>query len=567
MKTWHHWKLTLRVRSPFLFAALEPGPDGFDATAMRTPDGLSLIPGDHIRGHIRHAIRILDDDCLDSLFGKASVQRDDAKASVQDAPLAGALVFSDAIATQFSHQSGQSFEFPRIAIDEATGTVRTGALNFIELVAPPDTIVEFNSVVSYLASSHEGSNKVKELLEDALLVVTSMGGLKSSGFGELVHPLPKLEVLKLPSLGLNATQTSLTVEFDRPLLVDTRHAAWNAIEGAAVVPGGAIKGALGRLISGDTNLSNALSQILISHAFPLDDQEVTCDLPIPLAFAFSNETRGIVLDDESLVALCADEVPIFQPDWKERLWEEARSLVKRPASNLTYQSRGHVAIDDNGIAAEGQLFVTRHVETKGKRWQLSIERNGADEAKFQEILNLVSQGLPAIGRTGAIMSVVRTNTRHAISKATKNKELLLILETPALLTNVLNHQKSATAQYQAYFELLLGKDGFSDFKAVAQRSLKGDYLAHRFRLYGSERYVPFEITNPGAVFALTCTSDDGVALLNQALETGLPPTNGEALLTNAMEDWQSCPFMNQNGFGQISNVSHWLKKFKVWAEL
>lgn len=573
MNTWHHWTLTLNIRSPFLFGALEPGPDGFDSAALRAPNGVPIIPGDHIRGHLRHAFRKLlgeHDAIFSSVFGAPSGSRVDGEVSVQDIPNAGNLLCSDAIAVPSSSKVKLTHvhTYPRVTIDEGTGTAKPGALQFLELPALPEATVAFQATISLLVTESEMPQEnltpiqFAALLKSALLLIPSMGALKSSGFGELVHPLPELEKFDFGVSSISAAQ-SITVTFDRPLLVETYRAAFNAYESSTIVPGGAIKGAVGRIIKGHTALNNSLSQMVFSHAFPLTKDEKPADLPVPLALAFAGTKKGLVLDDQALMTLCEEEVPIFVPDWKPDLEAKARDLVNRPTSNLTFQSRGHVAINDAGVAEDGQLFVSRHVETTAHKWRLNIDPNGADENDVKAIMALLQKGLPGIGRTGAILRIEASCDPKAQAEIKPDEEVLIILETPALLTSVLNHVDRATVQYEAYFKLLLGTEGFSGFKAVAQRSLQGDYLAHRFRLYGNTRYVPFEVTNPGAVFALTCATAKAANTLNQALKTGLPPTDGIKLLVNAVSDWKTCPYMNQNGFGQISNVSHWLQDLKV----
>lgn len=568
MRSWHHWKFTLTIRSPYLFGGLEPGPDGFDTSASRTSEGLAMIPGDHVRGHARHSLRAflgLEAQTIDQLFGSASTARTDGIVSQQDMPNHGRLLFSDMIEVSDKKESPRPFEFPRIQVDDELGVVKPGMLQVIELTAPPGKAVTFQGIISYL----EGNLPTKDvefLLENCFRAVPAMGGLKSSGFGEVVHPLPELEPFD-PATNAVIKMNKLFVSFDRPLLVNTKHAAWNAFESSTIVPGSAIKAAVGRVIGSDEKLNRALSKVVISHAFPVFGGDQEADLPTPLALAFSGDRYGLVLDDQSLVELCDDEVPIFEPDWKSDHKQKARELFKRPSSRLTFQSRGHVAISEAGTAEDGQLFVTRHVETNERRWVLSIERNGADLDQYRTILKALANGLAGIGRTGAIMSVVDQADSWPAPVPILGAQTLLILETPALLTSVLNHADSATKQYEEYFQKLLGERSIIEFKAIAQRHLVGDYLAHRFRPYSKSRYVPFELTNPGAIFSFTCVTSEAVSRLTQALRIGLPPIIGAELLENAEKDWQICPFMNHSGFGRISNVSHWLSELSPESPL
>src|ERR1035437_5232078 len=55
-----YFKLEIVVVGPVLTKGSEPGDPGFDAVALRAPDGSLVINGKHIHGRCRHAAMELD---------------------------------------------------------------------------------------------------------------------------------------------------------------------------------------------------------------------------------------------------------------------------------------------------------------------------------------------------------------------------------------------------------------------------------------------------------------------------------------------------------------------------
>jgi hypothetical protein len=112
-------------------------------------------------------------------------------------------------------------------------------------------------------------------------------------------------------------------------------------------------------------------------------------------------------------------------------------------------------------------------------------------------------------------------------------------------------------QYEAYFKLLLGPR-VSDFRAIATRQPAGDYYSFRFREKTSSRYQPFELTQAGAVFEFSVGPEEA-SILQDRLRTGLPPMIAGQLLHNGEKNWEVCPFMNHNGYGEISLDDGWIE--------
>ncbi len=120
----------------------------------------------------------------------------------------------------------------------------------------------------------------------------------------------------------------------------------------------------------------------------------------------------------------------------------------------------------------------------------------------------------------------------------------LLLETPAILSDP-TCADTPVVQYARYFKEQLGA---TLVKHRATRRMAGEYYGFRFRAYGPDRYLPFELTEAGAVFVLEVTDAHELAA---ALAKGLEPV---ALRDGKLHGlkWQECPFKAANGYGEIS---------------
>lgn len=552
--------LVLDVRSPYLFAAIEQLAPGLDATALRDSQGRALIPGDHMRGHLRHAVAALKGPAEgDRLFGSPSVDR--GLSGEQDKPVRGLVLVSDLVARMLpgpgadSCMARQASLSYRVAIDEVTGAADEGMLKVVELAAHLGAVTRF---IGRLDFANGASDSDVTLLQEALTLLSFVGQTKSAGFGQVISARldPRPSATKTPPTIAAGTRLKVRVAFDRPLLVDTTRDSFNSFSSSTIVPGGAIKGALARALG---SFDGALfARLAVSHAFPFaSDKTHLADRAVPDALAIANTDSGrsarLVLSPADMDGWKFTSTPAFPMDWKAE-WGIARAALKRPDSGLARQARGRVAIDPNGVAEEGQLFTVTQVETHSRLWEFTIDTAGVDQALTNRIVRFLVDGLPGIGRTGAVamaapedISVVPVPDVPSVSGRVR-----LVLETPqvmtdpALATPVLD-------QYRAYFETILGRS-VSGFAAMARREMRGDYQAYRFRPRGPDIYEPFELTMPGAVFAFEATAADDLATLARR---GLPPMIGSAI-SSVPAAWERTPFTCENGYGAITIDDGWL---------
>lgn len=560
------FKVVLRVRAPFLFAALEPSAHGVDASALRDAADRPLIPGDHLRGHLRHAATALfgaGSDAVSALFGESSPDRA-AAGGGQDEPRRGALIVGDLCAATSRAGAASAATAPRrmslghrVRIDEATGAADEGMFQTVELAVPYGAVADFAGVVTVRPTGPRDLRPPADMaktLRDLLALVSHVGAMKSAGYGEIAgfEVTPLAAARPAPARAALADRIELDLTFDRPLLVDVQRQAFNVLVGSTVIPGGALKGALaaalddaGLLSRDDAPAQEALSRIRISHAFPLRDG-VRADRAVPAALACAGGAYRLCFGPQDGAELSAHGAPAFPGDWKSTNWDDARAALRRPDSALSRQARGRVAIDGAGVAQEGMLFVTDLVETAGRTWRVVVDRADADPAFFAKVVAAFEAGFAGLGRTGAALHGERVE--QPLEEETPEAGVTtLLLETAAAMTDP-TAPRDAPSQYLDYFRALLG-DGVRNARCAATRRLAGEFYAHR---YGAAQagYLPFELTQPGATFELDL-SQEAANRLGAFLRAGLPPLMQGRLLRDPSE-WRRCPFMPQNGFGEIS---------------
>ena len=574
----HDFEITIKVRAPVLCAGLDKKAWGLDVAFIRNQDGAPIIPRDHVKGHVRQALETL---CRHTeLVKKEDITRWLGKASEKKgAPEKGRVIFDDLVLRDAP--STPEAPYARIRIDEDKGTVKKGMLAFIEQIAPPGAELTFSGRITALLEDDDATH-FEEMLRKALALVPAIGAMKSVGFGEVVStevcptsPEHKGQTaLSLPE----ADSVTFEVTFDRPIIIDSQKEADNLVVGSEIIPGGAIKGALAWLLGVQgriTEFSDALSQIVISHAFPLDDEnKEELAHPVPLCMAsFKHEDKYIFKCDLGASGdplVMNGQAPFYPPDWKADAFEAAKTQLGYPTKAvLRREQRTRVAIDyEKGAAEESQLFtevaISERIDGKKKRrWRFTIARNGADKQQFKKLLEYLRSGLFNLGRTNATMTVEEIRQADAPGLVPFDEEdgtYAVMLLTPAVMLDALalldeqgEWRKTAKDAYQDYWQDVLPDAELVDF--MASQHWAGGYLGLRFRPYGDDTYYPFMLTEPGSVFLLRLKKG-GKEKLENFLRNNLP----HAPLNGRIPNWEKSPFVPENGYGRIRCITRgWIE--------
>ena len=595
--------VTLAIESPFLFAGLESARFGADVCTLRDAASRPIIPSAHVKGHFREALEALlfaadSQSIMRALFGGESTSNIDeadsdivdqtATAGEQNMPNPGVISFTDFVAEELEKPNQGTFN--RVHIDDTTGAAKTGMLVMVELAAPLGMVVNFKGQI-HISTVPEGLQDARALLEECFNMIGSMGAMRSSGFGLLDAKASRVAVASADARAKSQTVSDLTksggvkrfavdVSFDRPLMVDATRDVENMFVSSTIVPGAALKGAIASTLGLEEEEQEAFSSLLVSHAWPLVSEgekgALLGDRTLPLALMadqaktpveFHDLSRGMGADAsfylKDLIVQGASLSTL--PDWKNASFKDARDLLGRPESKLTKLPRGRVKIDsDKGVAEKSKLFfstVVSNIDNSAGlvKWRFILDfgqiKNDASCQKLKEKLEAaLRSGLHSVGKTKACSAQLKLSpTAIPDFKGGTGERVCLLLETPTVMTDP-RSADHPEIQYERYFKSLLGK-GAVLATHFAQRQLAGGYIAFRRKGYGKDKYLPFELTNAGAVFVLNLDHEAREAL-EDYLRFGLPAVRQS--MDDGREEalhrfsWKECPFVSENGYGEIT---------------
>jgi len=551
------YRITVVIRSPFLFEGLTTAGHGFDSSALRDEENHIIIPGDHLRGHLRHAIAAWKGEQsseIKALFGSASPDVDPKIGGEQNKPERGAILLGDLKGPR-AEDIGV---YHRVKIDGGTGAAESGMLQLIELPAKIGEEVTFVGRLVLRPHKDFSAEAMRDLLEKALKLIPAMGALKSAGFGEVIRARCKIgpDTENVPNvIWPPEKRLQFDVTFDRPLLVDAARDASNSFTSSAIIPGGAIKGALAQALedAGMPMAGNAdFAKLAISHAFPLEN-DVKAGRALPLAILAATDGTDVkyacaLPHDATVLQQLSDlAAPAFPNEWKSAITKAARLALGRPDADLPHFPRGRVAVGVDGLAEDAKLFVVETVGVKDRVWRFAIDTTKLPDDLLVAIKTQLAGGLDGLGRTGARMMLKTVVAAPALPKVENGETVLIMLETPGVLTDPTDGT-AIDVQYQQYFSDLAGTKLLGH---VARRGKAGAYYGYRFRGFGNAVYHPFEVTEAGAVFQLKVTD---AGRFNERLKRGLPPVRIDAGRIREL-DWSHCPYTAENGYGAISLIN------------
>ena len=595
MKKRHDVTFTIVLRSPFIMAGIDASGVGIDTPALRDEESRPIIPGDHLKGLLREAIRTLEHFAESSLnqlkparfFGeKSAFEAGQSTVANPFEPQRGDLLIRDLTAQTACKER----DITRIAIDSTTGAVKTGFLQVVELVAPLGATVIFSGVSLFYGTEEEAKD-LESLLNKAIKLIPYFGGLRTSGFGEHVAENSSVTVRAAVSSGQTlpvGDYLSVDAELDRAFLIAADRVADNVYVGSSVIPGGAIKGALADMLQrrglnpSESPLSQTLAALSISHARPFDNAELQ-DRALPLSLMMLAtggkhlfvDALGIggnagLIQDEEGKWVCAD----FQPDWKEAYFDKARALFGRKSSDLSKLTRGHTAIEaENGTAKKKSLFLEvlrghlveeENTDPSAKKrlipltFRFTIDLSAArqiDQKSVNEIIKCLEGGIDAIGKTHASMTMKFTPVTQgaAVPPTDSEGRWRLMLETPAPMLEPDGPYgfKYVSDTLMEYFKTVIPGSLLIDH--FCQRKLHGGYASRRRKLYSN--YQPTTLYDAGSCFLLEAEKGKEQAVgerLAELQRTGLPHLIKKDDRLELVTDWRRSAWLPQNGYGAIS---------------
>lgn len=568
MSTYNYIPIELTLLAPYVTPGSKAGDVATDVSLARNSTGRLILPGSLVRGNMRAALEQIGDhtfpntdltvnNVVDVLFGRRP--KADGTSST-----GGALIFDDLVCQSEEPKadeakSGHSRKIlSRIKIDEAFGTVREGHLLNIEAPFKSGAAIVFSGSVLFVEPASKVSAQLaKTAVEIALSHMRAIGGMRSSGFGRIVHALSEVKASETVKM-VNSkpaepkgvpSRVMMSYSVDRPILVDTERPDGNSFKSGTVLPGRSIKAVIAKGLArlGEVN-ETAVSEAVVRDARLFLDKRLV--LPVPMSIAVSADKVSCASTWKMPPAGAR-----FSSNWKSDQWakvikvlkatDEQRLFVRDPADlyELEFMSRSRTSIVGKRDASGG-LFSDIALSNLVRGTADLLEWRGElnlPVGQEQAVVDLLATGLPGLGKTGAVLkgNVVPGPEPQ---EAKLNQMVTLTLLSPAFLFER-DMMAGPGHIYKAYQEVL-DANGFeldSDLW-FAHQVLVGGFLAQRF---GDPKGCdPWCLTEPGSTFCVKVT-DETKAL--DALNNGLHPAGGFTA-----SDWQKFPFLRESGFGEIA---------------
>ncbi len=608
-------KIRLTLEGPILSHSTTAGSYGIDSPMYRNADGCYALPGSLIKGRLREAMAELRQKAgevynpdIEELFGQQTGNREAELPDIR--PRRGRLQFDDFVSDTPDSQK----DITRIKIDPDLGAVNHGMLQVMEAPWASRERAAFKGAVSFITSNEESGTLLEKQILIGLRWINGLGSNRSVGFGNLIS----VEIDCKCTKNLLREETSAdepTGSFDlviiplSPFCVARHCVAENIFESERIIPGNVIKGCLAeqwrKLVDQDSakdvsklddpnrqELLSNFDKIRFTHAFPAPAASNTRPIVAPLSIVKVNKRLYDIAMHDNAIAITIDEfddnndkklklrmAPAFQIDWKDFSDTEQAFGWETPELSLTTELRVRTSIDSvKRKADEGKLFAQEMIVPKGFEWYSSVDLDAIKDPDMRakvagQLQGLLAHGLRGLGKTKTrakvkvIHSYKRVRPKFDSSVApTKDGVWIITLQTPAILCNPyeMNEQSRreelCRSYKNAWADISDGSIEMSHYFA-AQSLAGGFYLHRRFRTDDKSTYYPFLLTNPGSVFVLKKVNDRAQELINDWLKHGLPlpgwAKERYATQGSPGEDWRFCPYIRQNGFGEIAvNLQH-----------
>lgn len=599
--------ITLELRGPSLTRASEPMNWGADAAWPRTVDNKAVLPRTLVHGVLKESLLELVEasgesfvpplkpDDIHDLMGWNSEPKEN-----RDGPLSqrSRLYLSDFIGPQITSNQKSN----RVAIDSRSGAARRHHLFAAESPFLPGSISRFTGTVQFDTTSEQEATQLITAVTRGFQWLTQVGAMKSVGFGELAsvnvlvnHVDATAEEDNFPDI-TDDGRLHLSLKFQQAFCLSMPRVVGNLYESTDIVPGAAIKGAvaerwrtLRKLSPGVAatktpdpdrpELSIWFDQIRFSHAFPSPADSAKRPTVPPISLAQTpwrpegQAGTSKSWADLSLLpqpCLVGDRAPKYRFDWKaaeiRKVDEEAFGWA---FPSRTLQMRNEM--DPNlRTTRDGNLFALELVRPNDVEWMGWIDFSAIPntEVRFKaarQLWGLLTPEIRGIGKTKARATVKQLpggDRNRYPSDVTPNEGLwVIVLQTPTLLADPArlpdwNDPHSTFKEYSRIWDELSGGSlRLSHF--LARQSLAGgDYLWRQFQK--ARPYQPWLLTTSGSVFVLRSAGDvlPAQQQLLSWLQLGIPlpkwVSETFGLIGEPSAFWKNCPFVPQNGYGEIS---------------
>ncbi|WP_295435983.1 RAMP superfamily CRISPR-associated protein [uncultured Thiodictyon sp.] len=603
--TTYRFEVCIGIEGPVLSQAGESREIGID-TAARRSGGRPALPGNLIRGNLRHAWTLFDslrsnvpDPGADALpwdpnhwLGTASPEHSDNR------PVRAHLRFDHDWLAEPPVTSRRARH--RIQIEPRTGAVAAGMLQVID---SPFATADQSTFVGHIEADLETQSQADTLamrIRKGLEYSASLGAMKTAGYGRIkcvaVTATPVEHAAPAPGSVLLLEQTAprlgLSLCFDRPVCVARPHTGNNRYESEDRIPGSVLRGAIAaRIFTGDREQTCAdarfaalcahFSALRITQAIPIEAPADRAALKRPLVPPLSLaeapdqlDSRKSALYDLALMSgpagLIHGRAPAFCMDWKYGGVGSRKSAELYGGHSAPRRIEVRTAIrQGRGAAKEGALFASEALVPDGHLWLAEIDLSAIPEsarpAVAAALTELVREPLRRVGKTKA-NAAARLHPPFdpvaASGPLLRDGLACVCLQSAARLLPGPHGLRGTGGEgelfdrYQATWHDLSGGH-LKLLRFFAQQQLVGGgYLRERF-WKGRAAYNPELLTCSGSVFVLEPVRDQAAAeaVLADWRDHGL----GQPQNAPDTDDWWANPYIRQNGYGDVAiNLDlHW----------
>ena len=568
--------VTLTLSGPIITGATTAGGFGLDLPFARYA-GHCYLPGTHVKGRLREALKTLQPYLKD--FSEKDIYDwlgPEIPENNFNLPERGRILFDDFVA----EQPGTDDIRTRITMDSIRGAVKKGCYLAIEAPFKPGEQVNFHGTIRFLCEN-EDQPKMAKNIETGLRWIPALGGQRSVGFGRLIEVAidawSRAVPTTVPILD-SCDALSLRLYIKQPFCIAKPRIDENLFEADRIIPGGVLKGCLantlnqilgrplGRPMDGSLpppwkELGAAFDKIRFDHAFPASEEQCVRPQHYPLSIV---RTGGNTYD----VALCLGPgminnlAPAFSIDWKEADYKAVEDELCGPPFPPTIL-RVRTAMDWNTRRPrEAKLFAYEMIDPQYFVWHSRVDITKMPEnnraAVRSQLEALFDFDLKYLGKTKADVEVKAIDAPSiTVPNLTEDGFWVVTLQTPALMVKpdvsfneALVDETILPKKYSRFWEEI-SQNTLELVRFFAQQRLLGGYLHYRFQR--SKPYNPFLVTTEQSVFVMKPRpgkQDEAKEFLLTCRCQGIPLP--EWAKVEYGDSWETCPFVPENGFGEIA---------------
>jgi hypothetical protein len=601
------WSIRLKMRGPLLTTSSAPLGFGIDAPFARNAAGDHYLAGSLVKGRIKEAWQELADS-------EAGGSWDWARWMGKEPPQTGAedwdserglLQFTDfTLQRDVSASLDEDLITYRIARDRQTHSVRSGQNLMIQSPFAAGGEYWFEGRVWAIVSPAEAL-LLDRGLHQGLCFTPALGAETSVGFGVIADVEVARETQWTNGNGWGAADAAhwgVAFAPEGPLCLAGRRIAENIFESEPDIAGSVIKGALAALLlrlhgAAGTDVSTIpglapqslykdlcreFSKLRVLHAKPVLKGGRRRPQALPLSAIKVGDDH---LKDAALTAALRPVdgyAPAFQFDWKREDrkkpdWETANKelALTPPAHELRVRTQIET---DKRRARDQALFAYRMLAARALDSEGGVDEYewltefgfGSMEPQTQALVKaqlaalLGSYGLPGVGKLKTRCQASRVAVESPADAIKREAVFIVTLQTPALLCDVeqIGDGLSDASQVYADYWKEASQDSFELDRErfyASQDLAGGGYLWRRFS--PQRIYRPYVLTRAGSTFVLKATgrgsAEERLALWRRS---GLPLARtvcDRFGLRGDAADWQRCPYVPENGFGEIAVDPAW----------